>query len=64
MLADQYDALRSARPYKAAFTHEHTCDIILNGDGRTSPQHFEPRLLDVFQDVHPKLRTIYDQLCD
>ena len=64
MLADQYDALRSARPYKPAFTHEHTYDIILNGDGRTFPQHFEPRLLDVFQDVHPKLRTIYDQLCD
>jgi cyclic di-GMP phosphodiesterase len=64
MLADQYDALRSVRPYKEAFTHEHTCDIILNGDGRTFPQHFEPRLLDVFQDVHPKLRIIYDQLCD
>jgi len=64
MLADQYDALRSIRPYKMACAHEHTCDIILNGDGRTLPQHFEPRLLDVFRDVRPKLRAIYDQLRD
>ena len=64
MLVDQYDALRSIRPYKVAFTHEHTCDIVLNGDGRTLPQHFEPRLLDVFREVHSKLRAIYDQLRD
>lgn len=64
MLADQYDALRSVRPYKVAFTHEQTCDIILNGDGRTLPEHFESRLLDVFRDVHPELRTIYDQFDD
>lgn len=64
MLADQYDALRSIRPYKVAFTHEYTCDVILNGDGRTLPQHFEPQLLDVFRDVHPQLQTIYEQLCD
>jgi len=62
MLADQYDALRSIRPYKVAFTHEHTYDIVLNGDSHTLPQHFEPRLLEVFRDVHPELRTIYDQL--
>lgn len=64
MLVDQYDALRSVRPYKVAFTHEHTRDIVLNGDGRTLPQHFDPRLLDVFRDVHPQLHTIYEQLCN
>lgn len=64
MLADQYDALRSIRPYKVAFTHERTCDIVLNGDGRTLPQHFDPRLLDVFREVHPQLHEIYEQLCD
>jgi len=64
MLADQYDALRSVRPYKVAFTHEQTCDIILHGDGRTLPEHFEPRLLDVFHDVHPELRMIHSQLND
>lgn len=64
MLADQYDALRSRRPYKAAFTHEQTCDIILQGDGRTMPEHFDPQLLAVFREVHSKLQTIYGQLSD
>lgn len=64
MLVDQYDALRSARPYKVAFSHERTCDIILNGDGRTLPQHFDPQLLDVFRDIHPQLDSIFRQLCD
>ncbi|NOT57426.1 MAG: HD domain-containing protein [Deltaproteobacteria bacterium] len=64
MIADQYDALRSPRPYKPAFTHERTYDIILNGDGRTLPQHFDPRLLEVFRDVHQQLATIYDGLHD
>ncbi len=63
-LADQSDALHSARPYKPAFSHERTCDIVLNGDGQTLPQHFEPQLLEVFRNAHPELRSIYDQLCD
>lgn len=64
MLADQYDALRSPRPYKPAFTHDHISDILLNGDGRTLPQHFDPQLLDVFRDIHRDLAAIYDQLHD
>ena len=64
MLADQYDALRSARPYKFAFSHEQTCDIILNGDGRTLPYHFDPQLLDAFRDLQEDLRVIYGRLCD
>jgi putative two-component system response regulator len=64
MLVDQYDALRSARPYKAPIPHDRTCDIILNGDGRTMPQHFDPQLLDVFRDIHPQLSTIFQELCD
>lgn len=64
MIADQYDALRSPRPYKPAFTHERTYDIITNGDGRTLPHHFEPQLLNVFRDIHRDLGAIYDRLQD
>lgn len=64
MIADQYDALRSPRPYKPAFTHERTYDIIMNGDGRTLPHHFEPQLLTVFRDIHRDLGAIYDRLQD
>jgi putative two-component system response regulator len=64
MIADQYDALRSPRPYKPAFTHERTYDIIVNGDGRTLPHHFEPQLLNVFRDIHRDLGAIYDRLQD
>ena len=48
-IADVYDALTSKRGYKDAFTHADAMDIILNGDGRTQPEHFDPLVLEVFQ---------------
>ncbi|MCL2055155.1 MAG: response regulator [Oscillospiraceae bacterium] len=47
-LADIYDALTSAREYKPAFSHKASFDIIVNGDGRTLPQHFAPEVMDAF----------------
>ena len=52
MLADQYDALHSHRNYKPPFSHETTCNILLKGDGRTEPRHFDPLMLELFADLH------------
>jgi HD-GYP domain-containing protein (c-di-GMP phosphodiesterase class II) len=61
-LADQYDALRNARCYKPAFDHATSCRIILEGDGRTSPQHFDPALLDAFRALEGEFAAVYDSL--
>ena len=43
-LADVYDALSTARPYKAAFSHEKCVSIIKEERG----QSFDPALVDIF----------------
>jgi putative two-component system response regulator len=64
MLCDLYDALRSRRPYKPAFPHEKTCDIILNGNDRTQPTHFDPELLEVFREIHQEFNGIYSAISE
>ncbi len=63
-VVDTYDALRSRRPYKPAFSHEKSMEILLNGDGRTLPQHFDPLLLQLCGMHQDELRRIYDNDSD
>ena len=43
-LADRYDALRSRRPYKEAYSHEKSKQIILN----LKDSHFDPQVVEAF----------------
>ncbi len=66
-LSDVYDALRSSRPYKPAFSHEKTMAIMRKDDrtGKNGDAIFGPDLMailekrqddfaDIFQDLHGK----------
>lgn len=59
-VADVYDALRMARCYKPAMTHEQACSIIVNDSGT----HFDPDVVDAFRDVHEQLAHIQDLYAD
>jgi len=57
-IADVYDALRSKRPYKAAFDHESSCRIILEGQG----EHFDPAIVEEFARLQSEFARVYDRL--
>jgi putative two-component system response regulator len=54
-IADVYDALRSKRSYKEAFSHEKSVDIMKKG----RETHFDPDLLDLFLSIHEEFDSIY-----
>ena len=63
-ICDQYDALRSKRPYKPAFPHEKALEIITVGDGRTMPAHFDPVVLAAFKGAVGHFRDIFEAHTD
>lgn len=54
-VADVYDALRSERPYKHAFSHEYSVEIIRNGRGT----QFDPGVVDTFLEIESTLKSLY-----
>lgn len=58
-ICDVYDALRSARSYKPAFDHATAMNVITRGDGRVQPGHFDPAILDAFQENHASFGEIF-----
>lgn len=59
-VADVYDALRSRRPYKAAFDHVDAKDIIVKGRAT----HFDPFLVDAFLAQESTFAEIATKLAD
>ncbi|EWY36384.1 hypothetical protein N825_26935 [Skermanella stibiiresistens SB22] len=60
-LCDVYDALRAARPYKRAMSHEEATRIILFGDDRIQPGMFDPELLHLFALHHQRFAAYFDR---
>jgi len=63
-VCDVYDALRSDRPYKPAYEHDKSIDIIRNGDERIKHSHFDPEILKAFLNNHKAFEDIYEMARD
>jgi len=56
-LVDVYDALTSVRPYKAAFSHAESRDIIAADSGK----HFDPNIVACFLQLEGQFATIREK---
>ncbi|MGL6074480.1 MAG: protein kinase domain-containing protein [Fimbriiglobus sp.] len=59
-LGDVYDALRSRRVYKPAFSHAAAVEQMLE----RSPGHFDPSLIEAFRKVAPQFERIFREAGD
>ena len=59
-VADVYDALISQRCYKAAFSHQDSCEMIIAESGRK----FDPIVVDIFKSSMDAFAAIALEYCD
>jgi putative two-component system response regulator len=59
-LADVYDALVSARPYKPAFSHDKAKQLIVEGSGT----QFDPRVVDAFVEIEDQFARILQRFSE
>jgi len=59
-VGDVYDALRSRRIYKAGESHADAVRIMLE----KFPDHFDPRLIEIFAAIHERFREVFDDCGD
>jgi len=64
IICDQYDALMSKRPYKPSLEHAEVVKIITEGDGRTMPGHFDPRIMNAFIRSKASFEQIFNSYQD
>jgi len=58
-ICDVYESLRSRRPYKKSFAHRKAFSIITQGDDKTSPESFDPDVLQAFIKIHKSFEEIF-----
>jgi len=57
-VADVYDALRSVRCYKPAFSHEYSSEVIMQKSG----SHFDPDVVNAFVDLQDEFKERREQM--
>jgi len=55
-VADVYDALRMRCSYKEPCTHAKTSSLIIADGGR----HFDPGIIEIYQEIHLRFQQIFD----
>ena len=61
-LADWYDALRSRRPYKEAYSHERTLAVLTKDDhsGITGGEWYGDEVWHVFEKHHLRFKEVFE----
>jgi len=57
-VADVYDALRSVRCYKPAFSHEYSSEVIMQKSG----SHFDPDVVNAFIELQEKFKESRERM--